>query len=194
MITSEILDISIEDFLKLDKKTLSKYVSQLASTANKRLKRLESAQGGVLSPAYSAIKRSKGGTHFFAKGKNLNELRGEFTRVSQFLRNKTSTVKGWKTTFSEFRERIGVYLTPEETLLFWNVYNNILKDYPDLIGKLHVSSDELQRAIGRFMYFEKNPSDIIEKVKSWLAEEYDERIEDISYIFSDDDFFEGGNF
>lgn len=85
-------------------------------------------------------------------------------------------------------------LTPEETLLFWNVYNNILKDYPDLIGKLHVSSDELQRAIGRFMYFEKNPSDIIEKVKSWLAEEYDERIEDISYIFSDDDFFEGGDF
>ena len=194
MVTSEILDISIEDFLKLDKKTLSKYVSQLASTANKRLKRLESVQGGVLSPAYSAIERGKGGAHFSAKGKNLNELRGEFTRVSQFLRNKTSTVKGWKTTFSEFRERIGMYLTPEETLLFWNVYNNILKDYPDLIGKLHVSSDELQRAIGRFMYFEKNPSDIIEKVKSWLAEEYDERIEDISYIFSDDDFFEGGDF
>lgn len=194
MVTSEILDISIEDFLKLDKKTLSKYVSQLASTANKRLKRLESVQGGVLSPAYSAIKRSKGGAHFSVKGKNLNELRGEFTRVSQFLRNKTSTVKGWKTTFSEFRERMGMYLTPEETLLFWNVYNNILKDYPDLIGKLHVSSDELQRAIGRFMYFEKNPSDIIEKVKSWLAEEYDERIEDISYIFSDDDFFEGGDF
>lgn len=194
MVTSEILDISIEDFLKLDKKTLSKYISQLASTANKRLKRLESVQGGVLSPAYSAIERSKGGAHFSVKGKNLNELRGEFTRVSQFLRNKTSTVKGWKTTFSEFRERIGMYLTPEETLLFWNVYNNILKDYPDLIGKLHVSSDELQRAIGRFMYFEKNPSDIIEKVKSWLAEEYDERIEDISYIFSDDDFFEGGDF
>lgn len=194
MITSEILDISIEDFLKLDKRTLSKYVSQLASTANKRLKRLESVQGGVLSPAYLAIKRSKGGAHFSVKGKNLNELRGEFTRVSQFLRNKTSTVKGWKTTFSEFRERIGIYLTPEETLLFWNVYNNILKDYPDLIGKLHVSSDELQRAIGRFMYYEKNPLDIIEKVKSWLAEEYDERIEDISYIFSDDDFFEGGDF
>ena len=84
MVTSEILDISIEDFLKLDKKTLSKYVSQLASTANKRLKRLESVQGGVLSPAYSAIERSKGGAHFSVKGKNLNELRGEFTRVSQF--------------------------------------------------------------------------------------------------------------
>lgn len=96
MVTSEILDISIEDFLKLDKKTLSKYVSQLASTANKRLKRLESVQGCVLSPAYSAIKRSKGGTHFSVKGKNLNELRGEFTRVSQFLRNKTSTVKDGK--------------------------------------------------------------------------------------------------
>lgn len=194
MKTAEILNIDIEDFLKLDKKTLSKYVSQLASTANKRLKRLESVHGGTLSPAYSAIERSKGGAHFSAKGKNLNELRGEFTRVSQFLRNKTSTVKGWKTTYSEFGERLGIYLTPEETLLFWNVYNNILKDYPDLIGKLHVSSDELQRAIGRFMYFEKNSSDIIEKVKSWLAEEYDERIEDISYIFSDDDFFEGGDF
>lgn len=69
MTTAEILNIDIEDFLKLDKKTLSKYVSQLASTANKRLKRLESVQGGVLSPAYSAIERSKGGHIFLQKAR-----------------------------------------------------------------------------------------------------------------------------
>ena len=72
---------------------LAKIPSQLASAANKRLRRLESADLAN-TPAYSYTRRSGG--DFSVAGKDLAALQLEFQRAKDFLspQRKTSTVRG----------------------------------------------------------------------------------------------------
>lgn len=76
-----------------DRGELAKITSQLASAANKRLRRLESADLAN-TPAYSYTRRSGG--DFSVKGKDVAALQLEFQRARGFLspERRTSTVRG----------------------------------------------------------------------------------------------------
>ena len=87
-----LLNIDEKTFNNFSEKELKKQVLKLASAANKRIKRLN--QSNYITPALDKVNRSGG--RFFVQGKNLSDLKLEFQRVSEFLKNKTSTVKGWK--------------------------------------------------------------------------------------------------
>ena len=97
-----ITGLSIDDILKMPMSKLEQYtpkqqreiISKVASAANKRLKRLEDK--GVTTQATLKLKTSGG--KISIKGKTGDELQAEFFRARNFLKSKSSTVKGWKET------------------------------------------------------------------------------------------------
>lgn len=125
----KLLEISIKDFNKMTEPELRRTVRSLNRIANQRLRRANAA--GVKTPATEGARRSGG--VFTTRNKNLNELRAEFRRVSNFLTSKTSTIKGFKQvkkeTVQSLKER-GVDIdaeTLDETL---SVYEELKEKNP----------------------------------------------------------------
>ena len=129
-LTKELLDMPPEKFVKLTRSELREVVSRLADAANKRLKRLR-------YPTPASEKVNRGGGKFSTKGKNLNQLRGEYIRVKTFLEDETSTNKGMEKYIREVKEKVkeetGVDMTTEEFFDFWNIYKGLYNDFPALM-------------------------------------------------------------
>ena len=109
---------------------LRKAVKVLADAGNKRLKRFEDA--GEESPAYQYIKggkRAKG--KFSTKGKDLEQLKGEFKRAADFMKSATGSLKGWKevkqNTIDKLRAESGIDLSIDEFDVFWRAYTELTK-------------------------------------------------------------------
>lgn len=120
---TDLLNMDPDELMKMNRKELAKVITNLGNTANRRIKRLEKED--LESPALRSIQKSGG--RITARGKNLNQLRAEFFRAKQFYEAKTSTVKGWKSTQKETRERLksqtGVDMSAENEKLFWDVFS-----------------------------------------------------------------------
>lgn len=109
---------------------LRKAVKVLADAGNKRLKRFEDA--GEESPAYQYIKggkRAKG--KFSTKGKDLEQLKGEFKRAADFMKSATGSLRGWKevkqNTIDKLKAESGIDLSPDEFDVFWRAYTELTK-------------------------------------------------------------------
>lgn len=87
-------------------KELRKDASRLASMANKRLQRLESA-GLTHSPAYKKWLED-GGQKFGVKGKTINEVQAEVARLKNFINSNTSTIRGLNNTLKEMAANTGM--------------------------------------------------------------------------------------
>ena len=111
MKVKEILNLSDVQINKMTRKELAQVTSILASAANKRIARIEKA--GVTSPAVSNVKSHEG--RFSVKGKNTNQLRGEFARARNFMNNVTSTVKGAKSSARQIEKNLGLGKTNKKT-------------------------------------------------------------------------------
>lgn len=108
----ELIDVSIKDFNKMTEPEMRTVVKSLNRIANQRLRR--AAAKGIKTPATEGVKRSGG--VFTTRNKNLNELRAEYRRVSNFLTSKTSTIKGFKQVKKETAEslkKVGVDIDPD---------------------------------------------------------------------------------
>ena len=121
MTTSELLNLSSVEISKLKKPQLRKIVQTLASTSNKRLKRLQ--QKGISTPASRYVNKSG---KFSTKGKNINQLRAEYIRAKNFLQSKTSTLKGYK----QFKKEVQMIYEPAG-------YPVCFTDYHDFEGEGH---------------------------------------------------------
>lgn len=135
----DILNMDIDKLSRMNRRELAKVVSQLSSSANKRLRRLEQ-QG--LTDSYAYNKAQTVGD-FSVKGKNTNQLRKEFARVRDFINSKTSSVKGYKKFLGEVSTRVSggnksigkkVYGDLGLRKQFWSVYNRVKESYPSLFG------------------------------------------------------------
>lgn len=96
---SDIVNIDINDFNKLNTDELKTLVSKLSSVANKRLKRME--ESNKLTSAYDSVMESGG--KFGVKGKKLNALRVEFIRAKAFLTDPHGSLKKTETTIGTKR-------------------------------------------------------------------------------------------
>ena len=141
MTIKDLLDMDIRKLNKLTRAELSKIVTQLGSAANKRYKRLNSKN--MKTPAIKALKKSGG--KISVRGKNINQLRSEYIRATNFLRAKTSTISGAKKVVKMFEKRIGGKLTVDQVKTFWNVYNRIA-EYDPYFLRLYGSTN-MQRFI-----------------------------------------------
>lgn len=94
----------------MNKEDLRRVVSRLASAANKRARRMEAK--GITTPATRQMEKEGG--KFSVKGKDVNELRHEYRRVRKFLRNKTSTISGYKKMIARLRDKLAKSRTQEQ--------------------------------------------------------------------------------
>lgn len=96
---SSISGLTIKDITRMSESKFKGYsasdqrkiVSRLVSAANKRIRTFE--KKGIESPAIMGVNETGG--KFSIKGKDESGLLKELTRVRGFLRNPTSTIKGW---------------------------------------------------------------------------------------------------
>lgn len=149
MKTSDLLSMSSLDVSKLTRSELAKATRQLADIANKRLKRLETAEAGINSPLYQKTMETG---YFRTGGKNQGQLQAEFQRARSFLNKKTSTVSGWRKMRTKTLKRIGV---PEEDQKsfddksFWQTYRRLEKNNRALVHAY--GSTETQRLLRKYM-------------------------------------------
>lgn len=125
------MDISIDEFSHLSKTELRQAVSRLADAANKRLKRLEKSD--VVSPAY--MEATEADKKFSTRGKSEIELQIEFRRVSNFLQDKTSTIKGSRAYMEEARQNLkdtfGIDINKSDFAELISDYKRIIDESPD---------------------------------------------------------------
>lgn len=178
---TDISNISIQEFNRLTESDLRKAVSRLASAANKRIKTFE--RKGATSPAVEYISRSGG--KFSTKGKTANELRAEFTRARDFLRAKTSTVKGVekvKKTTIDALKRSGVNISPEQFDDFFKAYERLKETNPEIANKNFKYN--AMRDLSQMMQNDVDVDDLITRMQEQLREGYeDETDDDLSDFF-----------
>lgn len=146
----DITTMSWDDINKLNTKEMKQLTSRLVSASNKRIRALEKTKMGKLSYAYQMIEER--GRKFSVKGKNLSQLKSEFSDATRFLNAKTSTVKGWKKVRTQMEERISD-ATNKESLnwgtgtwkKYWKVYRKFEEKYGGTFKK--GDSDRMQKFI-----------------------------------------------
>lgn len=155
MNVSDYLTMTPTELSKLPERELRKIVSQLASAANKRVKRLRAAPLGESSKAYQYAaeggSRTSDGGFFSTKGKNLNQLRAEYSRLRHFMKMKTSTAGGWKKVRKEFTERMGGGFSSEAAeKRFWREYRKFEELHKDVVFSR--GSNETQQDLRSTLY------------------------------------------
>ena len=142
-LTSEqIANMDIKEFNKLSKRDLSKLVSRMAGTANKRAAGLEE-KGNTTSSAYRSAQSSmsekqkeRGKLFGLGRGKQtLSDVRKEFARLRNFLRSKVSTSTGYEKEMSRAVEGLkekGIDLTMREAKDIFGRYDQLKKEFPEI--------------------------------------------------------------
>lgn len=146
------INYTTRQMLSMSRKELAKAVSILASAANKRLKRIETAGLENYSSAYRYIEHTGG--KFSVAGKNTEELIIEYKRVKGFLSpaRKTSTIKGIRASVKEnetkVQDRLGVtFKNEEESKDFWKAYNKYADSHRAKV--YNTGSDTIQKLIAQ---------------------------------------------
>lgn len=125
------MQMDIDEFSHLSKTELRQAVSRLADAANKRLKRV--SKSDVVSPAYMELMDN--GNKFSTRGKSEIELQIEFRRVSNFLQDKTSTIKGAREYMEETRQNLknafGIEINKLDFAELIKEYGRIINESPD---------------------------------------------------------------
>lgn len=162
MSVQDILNMDIKTFNALNTSDMRKVVGRLVSAGNKRLRSFERA--GESSPATRHVEKSGGA--FSTKGKDLNALRSEFTRIKNFMQSKTGTRKGWKQVKKEVNaglKKHGIDMTESQFNDVWKAYEelkelspevanrglkySVLKDVADMVADTNKTADEIATAI-----------------------------------------------
>ena len=134
MTIQDILNMDNATFNKLTESELRKVVGRLVSAGNKRLRSFERA--GESSPATHHVEKSGG--VFSTKGKNLNELRSEYTRAKNFMQAKTGTRMGWTKTKRETIEGVrkrGVEMSEKQFEKVWKAYEDLKELSPEVANR-----------------------------------------------------------
>lgn len=115
----------------MNEKELRTIVGRMRDAGNKKIKRLQKT--GLNTPALQQVERSGG--LFSTKGKTLNELRGEFSRIRSFMESRTSTKTGFEKVRQETAEKLqekGVDITPDQMDKMFNIYEKLKERDPSI--------------------------------------------------------------
>lgn len=164
--TEEILQMGVQQLRRLPEKETRKYLSQVFSAANKRVKSLSKLE---FTPTALRHVQSTGIKKFGVKGKETNELWKQYAAVQDLWVQKSGTVKG----ALEVQENIFrlqatvVTLGPEKQHLFWDIYNKIENgEIPgsDVFMKQQFGSDNMQNFIFDEITAGRNEDEILNKI------------------------------
>ena len=124
---SKLTGYTLQQILNMDEYTLTHLsedkqraiAKQLGTAANRRIKAME--RKAENSPALRGVMDSGG--KFTFKGKSYQDAQNDTARALQFLKHRTSTLKGWNEVKSETIdtiEKLGFSLTKEQWDVFWD--------------------------------------------------------------------------
>lgn len=189
---NDILNMDYKDFISLNYSDMRKAVSRLVSAGNKRIRRLESK--GLETGATDFVNRSGG--YFSTKGKNLNQLRAEFSRAKAFFGMKSSTIKGLKEVRKGMQERLTEFNKGQK--IPDSVMDKVMRAYEELkrIDPSVVNKREKYNIL-QSVYEEtvnnpdSNVGEVAMKMKDRVTELYEEQaLKDMRRNVSPSDFFE----
>lgn len=183
---SDILDIDLDAFNRLNEKELRAVTSRLVSAGNKRIRRL--AEHDINSPAMQGLGSEKAFSTKLPKNtsnqQRVNKLRSEFARARSFLTSETSTIGGYKKFVKRTRQRIADELNIPEKVVSKKL--NIGKMFDllhkaqekGLVSSYRGSKGSLQarNIIAEIMI--DNPDVNEDTLMDWLEEQADELYED----------------
>ena len=108
MSITEIMNIDLDSFNKMNERELRAITSRLVSAGNKRIRRL--TEKGITSPAIRSLGTDTSFSTKLPKGvtreQRVNALRSEFSRARNFLSSKTSTMGGYRKYVKEVKNEI----------------------------------------------------------------------------------------
>lgn len=127
----DLVDISVDEFNRMNKSELKAATQILASAGNKRIKRMQEA-GKVSSSAEYVLKKGK----FSTAGKTFQQLKNEFMRAKQFMESKTGSLAAMtkleKKSISALSEAGVSGVTSENYGEFWRAYEELKRSDPQV--------------------------------------------------------------
>ena len=177
---NDILNMNVDDVMKLTKEELQPIVTQIGKNVYQRKYRIEHDVTLGSSHATSMLR----GNIKSGKNLSLNELRSEFTRGVNFLKSPTSLISGAKESNDKLKDTLGL---PDDTPIdiikkTWEILNEISESYPSVVAGLTTTDlfDLIQKEVVKG---NTNIYDIIQKI--------DDKYEEIQEE-NDTDFFVDG--
>lgn len=156
---SDYLNIPWEKINKMSYDELLKYQKSIGGFAERRRKKAMTKimNDNLPTPtAYNEYTENKT-YNFGVTDENgvllpINELKRKVRMTRTFLATKTSTVKGWEKTLSDFGKRIGFKgikskLTKEQYDMLWRIYNKVEEEYKSDTSKDTYDSTQRQEEI-----------------------------------------------
>lgn len=123
--TEEILQMGVQKLRRLPEKEARKYLSQVFSAANKRIKALSKFER---TPYALKQVQTTGIKKFGVKGKETKELWKQYAAVQSLWAQKSGTVKGAKEVEQNvFRiQALMASLSEEQQQVMWDIYNRLM--------------------------------------------------------------------
>lgn len=167
----DILNIDYDTIVMMDERNIKKLANRLVSVSNKRIRRLANSQLGQKSPSYkNYLNRGKS---FSIRGKDRNETLSEYSQMVDFLKQKTSTIKGWREVrnkvLDDINLRFGGNLSHDEANELFDLIEEAKSKYPNL-ADTQGTSDVVQQIIYNWYVDNKN-KDFVEpkeQYSNWL--------------------------
>lgn len=193
---TDIMNIDLDTFNRLNESELRALTSRLVSAGNKRIRRLENKN--INSPALYGLGKEKTFSTKLSsevsKQQRINKLRSEFARARSFLSSETSTITGWKRHINKMKKRLAdelglTYKQVSEQLDIGKMYDLLHKAQESgLVSSYRGSkgSEQARNIIAEILIDKPDASE--EDIMTWLQEQSDELYEDQEELeeFEDD--------
>lgn len=188
-------ELSMDEFLHLNKSELKSYLKLMGKTANERVRNAYKTYGKRnedLPPALREYERSGSVKFGRVRNKDINQLRHEFARVKGFLDSPTSKIREWERIKAETIEELkksGVEADPGDYDKLWKAYERLKQLDPS------VSTNKMKYATLREISSEldRDPEisidSLVDKMQQRISDIYEESAQ-IEEDLSLSEFFE----
>ena len=169
----ELMSLDFNTFNSMTKKDLKAAVRTVGDVVAKRYNRLK--EKGLKTPAlYHFEETGKG--KISVKGKDVNQLRAELARGLDFVKAKTSTIKGYNefrsNVIDNLKEKGGVDLSEADFDTFWQVYDK-LKEVDPYVATHSMRYLAMEDLIETMKNGELNVGEIVDEMREKIKKSYE---------------------
>lgn len=168
--TEEILQMGVQKLRRLPEKEARKYLSQVFSAANKRVKSLSKLE---FAPTALRHVQSSGIKKFGVKGKATKELWKQYAAVQDLWAQKSGTVKGAREVQANiFRiQAMQATMSPEQQQTLWDIYSKIENNEipgSEVFLKQQFGSDNMQNFIADEVTAGRSADEILQRITNMI--------------------------
>lgn len=168
--TEEILQMGVQKLRRLPEKEARKYLSQVFSAANKRIKSLSKL---TYTPTALKHVQSSGITKFGVKGKAGAELWKQYAAAQDLWAQKSGTVKGAREVEKNVFRLIAINtaFSPKQQGMFWDIYSKVENgEIPgsSIFMKQIYGSDNMQNFIAEEIVAGKTSDEILQRITNMI--------------------------